>query len=114
MRVKSNSRGEAFSSVLDFKQPIHTTPGEYSLSMYTLINCGVVGCQQAGDSISVKVKDGDDGDFKEVYNVTGRSLDDRWHNENFSFDVENDKIYVRQFTFLIAFILEIYFFDALD
>jgi hypothetical protein len=94
MRIKSNLNGDAFSSSLEFKQPIQTTPGKYSLSMYTLINCGVVGCEQAGDSISVKIKDGEDGDFKEVHKVNGRSLDDRWNKENFGFNVENHKIFV--------------------
>jgi hypothetical protein len=94
MRVKSNSRGEAFSSSLEFKQLVHTTPGKYSMSMYTLINCGVVGCGQAGDSISVKIKDGEDGEFKEVHKVNGRSLDDRWNKEHFGFNVKNEEIYV--------------------
>jgi hypothetical protein len=62
--------------------------------MFTLINCGSVACAAAGDKISVKIRDGDSGDFNVVKTIEGRFKDDKWSNDYFSFDVLNDKIWV--------------------
>jgi hypothetical protein len=95
LRVKSHSRGEAFNLTLDFNTPIAAKVGkQYILSMFTLINCPIYRCEQAGDSISVRIKDSDNGVFKEVYNVVGRAHDDRWINDQFIYSAVQDKIYV--------------------
>jgi hypothetical protein len=62
--------------------------------MFTLINCGSVACEAAADKISVQIKDGDSGEFKEVKTIEGRFKDDKWFNDYFSFDVFNNKIWV--------------------
>lgn len=97
MRVRSNNRGEAFSSSIEFLSAVRTIPGlRYSLSLYTLINCGSVECISAKDRISIKISDGDNGIYREIYSISGRSNDDRWHNEYFTFDVRFDKIRVNK------------------
>ena len=63
--------------------------------MYTLVNCGSPGCAtSARDTISVKIKDGDNGNFTEILNISARSIDDRWTNQKLIFTVRNDKIWV--------------------
>jgi hypothetical protein len=95
LRIISNPGGDAFNSSLEFKRKIVAEiPGEYGLSFYFLINCGQVGCENAGDAISIKVKDGINGEFKEVYKITGRSNDDRWENRKFSFSIKTDSFFV--------------------
>lgn len=95
-RIKSNNKGQAFSSSLAFRTPIDTTAGNYSLSMYTLINCGIDECAFiAKDKITVKIKDGENGEFTELDTLANRSVDDRWYRENFIFNVRNDKIWVK-------------------
>ena len=64
--------------------------------MNTIINCGSAGCATlAQDTISVKIKDGDNEDFNEVLNINGRSIDDRWYNQYILYEAKNDKIRVR-------------------
>ena len=94
MRVRSNGRGEAFTSSLQFRSPIKTQPGIYTISMYTMINCGSVGCEAAKDTISVKIKDGELGEFTEIININNRALDERWNNDLLQFEVKNEKIWV--------------------
>lgn len=65
----------------------------YYVSMYTLMNCQAVGCEAAGDAISVKVKDGDIGNYREIYRVS-RAHDDRWIKESFSFAAIQTKTFV--------------------
>ena len=62
--------------------------------MYTLINCGTEGCEEAGDKLSVHVKDGADGEFVQVFSKKG-SLEDRWENNLLSIVPENEDIWVR-------------------
>ena len=96
LRVK-NTRGDAFSYPLEFLSGVRTIPGlRYSLSMYTLINCGSNECIAARDRISVKISDGDNGVYREIYSISGRSNDDRWYNSHFTFDVRSDKIKVKE------------------
>jgi hypothetical protein len=98
MRVR-NRRGNAFSFPLEFLSGVRTTPGSrYSLSMYTLINCGSNECSAARDRISVKVRDRNNGEYREIYSVSGRSHDDRWYNSFFTFDVRSDAINVKKKT----------------
>jgi hypothetical protein len=61
--------------------------------MSTLINCGSEACAAAGDKISVKIKDGDSGDFREVKTIE-RFNDEQWKQDKISFDISNDKFYV--------------------
>ena len=96
LRVRSSNTGHAFNSSIEFLSPVKTIPGaKYSLSMHALINCGEIGCEEAKDKISVKIKHGDNGEFFEEYNVTGRSLDDRWYNQYFVFVAKSDLIRVK-------------------
>jgi hypothetical protein len=95
LRIKSNPGGDAFNSSLEFKRKIVAQiPGEYGVSFYFLINCGQVGCENAGDAISIKIKDGIDGEFKEVDKITGRSNDDRWEKRELSFHIKTDSFFV--------------------
>jgi hypothetical protein len=96
MRVR-NRRGNAFSFPLEFLSGVLTTPGSrYSLSMYTLINCGSNDCLAARDRISVKIRDGNNAEYREIYSISGRSNDDRWYNSYFTFDVRSDTIKVKK------------------
>jgi hypothetical protein len=75
--------------------PIASIPGSIlSISMFTLMNCPKAGCEQAGDSISVQITDGGNGEYNEVYNVNGRTRDDRWVKENFNYIAVQDKMRV--------------------
>ena len=95
MRVKTNSVGAAFTLPVDFETPFITIPGDkYTLSMYTLINCPKVGCSAAQDKISVQIKEGVNGEFKEVYAVKDRSRDSRWIQDSFSFHATQNILYV--------------------
>ena len=62
--------------------------------MFTLVNCPLAECAAARDRISVQVKDGLNGDYKEVYLVEGRVRDDRWFQEQFKFTAADDLVYV--------------------
>jgi hypothetical protein len=96
MRIKSHSKGEAFNVTIDFKTAIVTIPGyKYGIKMFTLINCAKIGCEEAKDSISVKIKDGDNGQYNEVYNINGRTRDVKWNMENFNITATQNKIHVR-------------------
>ena len=80
---------------VDFTTPIATTFGTtYSVSMFTLLNCPLAGCAVANDKISVQVKDGLNGNYREVYVVKGRVRDDRWIQEQFKFTAADDRVYV--------------------
>ena len=63
--------------------------------MYTLINCPKAGCSAAQDKISLQIKEGASGSFKEVYVVSGRSNDTKWNQELFSFRATQTLVYVR-------------------
>jgi hypothetical protein len=82
---------------MEFDRAFITLPGRtYNGSMYTLINCPLVGCESAEDSISVKVKDGDNGFYRAIYKVI-RSHDVQWVKEFFSFAATEKKTYVRKY-----------------
>ena len=69
-------------------------PGRrYFASVYTLINCPLVGCEAGKDSISVKVRDGASGSFREVY-LVNRIRDTKWIREEFNFIANADRTYV--------------------
>jgi hypothetical protein len=86
LRVKTNSAGDSFKLPIDFETPFNTVAGlKYSISMYTLINCPKPGCEAARDSISVQIKEGANGIYKEIYLISGRERDFKWKQELFSF-----------------------------
>jgi hypothetical protein len=95
LRIRTNSLGEAFKITVDFDSPILTRPfSNYSLSMYTLINCPKEGCEEAQDKISVQIKEGVNGVYKEVILIKGRVRDDRWKRDSFDFIATKDRVYV--------------------
>ena len=98
LRVRTNAQGDAFKMNVDFETPIATSFGTtYSVSMFTLFNCPVFGCEIANDMISVQVKDGLNENYREVYAVKGRVRDDRWIQEQFKFTASGGLVYVGQF-----------------
>ena len=79
MRIRTNSQGSAFSLAVDFDSPFITRPkSNYTLSLYTLVNCPKLGCELAQDSISVQIKEGVNGNYREIFVIKGRVRDDRW------------------------------------
>jgi hypothetical protein len=96
VRVRSHTQGEAFNLTLDFDTSISTVPGfKYFASVYTLISCPKVGCESSKDSVSVKLKDGVNGNYREVYSVNNRINDMRWIKESFNFTATQNRTYVR-------------------
>ncbi len=94
IRVKSASRGEVFSLSFNFDRPITTIPGKYNMSFYSMFNCPKIGCEDGQDTISIKIKDGVDGIYTEVYKITNRTKDLQWNKEQFSFNLNYTKAYV--------------------
>lgn len=71
---------------IDFETPFNTIPGtKYSISLYSLINCPKPGCEAARDTVSVQIKEGINGKYREIYSITGRARDYKWTQEFFSF-----------------------------
>ena len=92
--------------MLEFKQKIEALrPGTYGLSFFTLINCGTSECSAADDMISVKVKDGIDGEFREVYNISERSSDTRWENHEIDFQIEHETFFVSKLSLRSSLVL---------
>ena len=95
LRVRTNLKGEAFNAIVDFDTPFATkAKSNYTLSMYTLVNCPKTGCQAAQDKISVQIKEGINGVYREVYVVQGRVHDDRWKMDKLDFIASSDRTYV--------------------
>ena len=69
-----------------------------------MINCGSIDCDKAEDTISVKVKDGDNGESVEIYHTTGRSIDNKWINSFLYFTVRTNKLSVKLFYLKIYYI----------
>ena len=85
LRVRSHTQGEAFSLTLDLDTPLSTKTGSnYYGSVYTLINCPKAGCEASKDSISIKIKDGENGTYREIYFIS-RIRDINWIKEQFNF-----------------------------
>ena len=76
--MRTDGLGDAFTSNFDFTNSISTTPGNHSLSMYTIIDCALDGCEAAQDTISIQVKDGLSGTYTEVAKVTSNGKDKQW------------------------------------
>jgi hypothetical protein len=93
--VNSHSKGESFELWLTFETPITTVVGKrYTMSMYTIFNCQTQGCDIGQDSLSIRIKEGDNGAFNEVGNINGRSLDTKWIQNMVTFRVNSNKINV--------------------
>ena len=75
-----------------------TEAGDYKLSFYNLFNClTVANCSVVNDTMSLKLKQGISGDYKEVYiggTNYGRLNDDKWVRESISLQLEADNYYV--------------------
>ena len=79
---------------LNFDSPFITKPkSNYTLTMFTLVNCGKLQCSTSQDTISVQIKEGVNGVFKEIYTVK-RNQDDRWRRERVDFIASQDRVYV--------------------
>ena len=95
MRVQTNTLGQAFSLSLDFLNSISTIPGtKYIVSFFSLINCPKADCYLAKDIISVRIKQGSNGVFTEVYRIAGRTQDNRWIQDSFTLIANADRVYV--------------------
>jgi hypothetical protein len=95
LRVRTNSAGDAFTLPVDFETPINTIPGvKYTISMYSLINCQKTSCSSAQDRISVQIKEGINGNYKEMYVVKDRNRDTRWIQDSFSFHAADEILFV--------------------
>ena len=95
VRVKTNRNGQSFSLNADFLNSIITVPSvKYYTSFFTLFNCPKVGCDLAQDIISVRFKEGINGEFKEVYRIVGKDHDDRWTKSAFTYIATQDRLYV--------------------
>ena len=104
LRVRTNSAGDAFILPVDFETPFITIPGvKYTISMFTLINCQKTGCNAAQDKISVQIKEGISGIFKEVYLVKDRNRDTRWIQDSFSFNAADEILFVICFILIVEF-----------
>ena len=102
MRVRSHTQGEAFQLTLDFDTAFLTTAGStYYASVYTLINCPKVGCEAGKDSISIQVKDGENGTYREVQFIS-RVKDNQWVKEDFNFTARQSKTYVRKIKIFLS------------
>ena len=61
--------------------------------MFTLVNCGKLQCGTSQDTISVQIREGINGNFKEIYTVK-RDQDERWRRESVNFIASQDRVYV--------------------
>jgi hypothetical protein len=102
--VRTNGLGEAFDLSFDFNEPINTSPGQHSISMYTIFNCVSSGCLAAQDTISVKVKDGS-GSYSEVATISERTQDSAWHFNKFNFTLTENVAHVskNKISFIIIY-----------
>ena len=113
LRVRTNAQGGAFYSIVDFDTPFVTkAKSNYTLSMYTLINCPKIGCQAAKDKISVQIKEGVNGFYRELYVVQGRVRDDRWNMEQIDFVATSDRIHVGHLSVTTILLKKILFFKS--
>ena len=93
--MRTNPKGEAFNAIVDFDTPFATkAKSNYTLSMYTLVNCPKTTCIAAKDKISVQIKEGLSGVYREVYSIQGRAHDDRWNMNKLDLIASSDRIYV--------------------
>jgi len=87
-----------FSHTYSFTRPIQVTePGDYKLSFYNFFNCVNAVCNNVNDTMSIKLREGTTGVFKEVYlggTNYGRLKDDRWVKEVVALQLTNADYYV--------------------
>ena len=96
LRVRTGSA--AFSYTYSITNPIAVPePGTYKLTFYTIFNCIRPGCENLGDTLSVKVKQGSVGEFVEVYSSgsdDGRNLDVEWKKEEVMVQLTDSQVFV--------------------
>ena len=71
--------------------------------IYTLIYCSQLPCE-ATDSFSIKIRDTDDGIYKEIFNtgtLYGRTRDSRWNKETIFFRTSSQEIFVNKLYFYL-------------
>lgn len=96
VRVGSNARGESFTASLLFNNSISIAkPGYYSVSFFTFFYCTKVGCENAKDKISLKIKDGSSSEFLSVGEDISRVKDNQWVQVSRNFEVTQNQIEVR-------------------
>ena len=87
-----------FSYSYSISNPIAVSePGTFKLTFYTIFNCVRAGCENLGDTLSVKVKQGAAGTFEEVYSSgsdKGRNLDVEWKKEEVMVQISDSEIFV--------------------
>jgi hypothetical protein len=97
LHIRSDSRGNVFNLTMNFNDAIQTIPGKkYTFSFYSIINCGNSRCSRANDSIIIRIKDGDNGDFKNVYTIDNHTTDNQWYNYKVEYTATNEKTFVRE------------------
>lgn len=104
MRAKGPFAGGAFTATFNVGKEIDTTiNGIYTLQVYTFIHCGGPSCGASTDSISIKIKEGNN-DFREIFNVgykVGRKEDKQWILDSADFEITESKIFVKKIRPLI-------------
>lgn len=96
MRIRTTSA--VFFYSFSITNPITVPePGTYKLTFYTIFNCPRAGCENVGDTLSVKIKNGASGTFDEVYKSgsdDGRNLDVKWKKEEVILQLTENQIFV--------------------
>ena len=67
------------------------------LSFYTFINCATANCNTAGDTISIKIKNGQNGDFVEVFKTgtdDGRAQEVKWRRDDIPVQLTSSEVFV--------------------
>ena len=81
---------------MNFNQPITTTAGKkYTVSLYSLVNCGNTRCSRAIDSLTIQIKDGDNGVFQNVYTIANHTVDSHWYYYSIDYTAISSSIFVR-------------------
>ena len=97
LRIRSDQRGDAFNLTMNFDEPIKTLPGKsYLFSFYSIINCGNSRCINASDTVTARIKDGDNGIFHDVYTVFNRSTDSQWYHQTFMYTANDQNTFVKE------------------
>ena len=98
LRVRTDTAGSAYSASFSFTRAILINDfGIYNLTFYSIINCNKAGCDKVGDKISIKIKNGADGIFEEVYNTgsdQGRSQELQWLRDIVAVQITSSEVFV--------------------
>ena len=101
LKYKASLSGVAYSASFFFTNALSITEiGTYTLSFYTFVNCPKTECSKVGDAISIKIKNGQDGDFKEVYKSgtdDGRAQEVKWKKDEIPVQLTSSEVFVSFF-----------------